>query len=189
VNSRARSVAVIAGSVCVVGAVVVLVWSALTTSSARVSASTEAAGFFSSGTIELDSPTSQRQFLFDVADLYPGRSVEGCVEFDYTGSIPGTVRLFATPVDSTGLDRFIDLEVAVSTAPGGCDAFVEELVLFDDGLDTFWRTHDSYGSGLTIGESIPSGSRLALWSRATLDDDNDAQGRTIDFSMLVEVRP
>jgi hypothetical protein len=143
----------------------------------------------SAGTIALESTTSKQQFLFDTTDLYPGRAVEGCVELDYLGSIPGTIRLFAMPATSTGLDRFIDFEVAVSDSRGGCVDEAARVMLFDGRLDRFWRAHDRYANGLILGEEVESGSRISVHARAELADDNDAQGRTIDFSMLVEVRP
>ena len=79
--------------------------------------------------------------------------------------------------------------VEVSDAPGGCDAFGTGRRIYEGRLDRFWRDHDRFGTGLTLGERIDDGSRTALRVAAEVVDDDDAQGRSVEFTMVVEVRP
>ena len=79
--------------------------------------------------------------------------------------------------------------VEVSDAPGGCAAFGDGRQIYAGRLDRFWRDHDRFGTGLTMGERIDNGSSTALRVTAEVVDDDDAQGRTVEFTMIVEVRP
>ena len=185
-----RSHAVIAvGAALLLAAAGVLAWSAVTTTTARVSASTDAVGFINAGTIDLSTENSKQGFLFDTAGLYPGVTTEGCVDIDYSGTISGDLRLYATPAQSSGLDRFLDVVVEVSDRPGGCESFGPGTRLYQGRLDRFWRDHDRFGTGLTVAEGIEGGARVALRVRAEVVDDDAAQGLAVEFTMVAEVRP
>lgn len=186
-NTR-RVVATIA-SLVVVLAAGTFVWSAVSTSSARVSATTGSEGFLTAGTIDLTRPNEQQQFLFDQDGMYPGLVVDGCIDVRYDGSIPATVRLFARPSGGTGLDEYVDLTLELSTDPAGCDGFADPTTLYSGRLSAFWARHTGYENGLTIGADLEQGTAVALRASAELVDDNDAQGRSFEFDVVVEVRP
>ncbi|MFN3218827.1 MAG: hypothetical protein ACE367_20220 [Acidimicrobiales bacterium] len=181
-----RRVGVLVGGIAVIVAAGALVWSAVATSSARVSATTETVGFFRSGTVELQQESSAQRFLFDADGLYPGSTIEGCVDIAYTGSLAGTMRAYATPAATTGLDRFVDMTLEV--APD-CASDASGSVVFTGSLMDFWQTHDSFATGLTIEPRAQTGDTVGLRAVAVVRDDNRAQGRVVEFSMLVEVRP
>jgi hypothetical protein len=181
-----RRVGALVGGIAVIIAAGALVWSAVATSSARVSATTETTGFFSSGTMELAQDSTAQRFLFDAEGLYPGAAIEGCVEISYTGSLAGTMRAYATPAATTGLDRFVDMTLEVvptcaSDAPG--------RVIYTGSLVEFWQTHDGFAAGLTIEPRTQTGDTIGLRAVAVVENDNRAQGRVVEFSMLLEVRP
>jgi hypothetical protein len=185
-SGGARRVGALVGGVAVIVAAGALVWSAVATSSARVSATTETTGFFSSGTMELEQESTAKRFLFDADGLYPGSTIEGCVDISYRGTLAGTMRAYATPVGTTGLDRFVDLTLEI--APD-CASDARGRVIYDGSLMEFWQTHDGFAEGLTIDDRTETDDTIGLRAVAVLENDNRAQGRVIEFSMLIEVRP
>lgn len=112
-----RTVAAVTGSVLIVMAGVVLLWSAVTTSTAQLSASTSGDGFFSAGTVELDQPETRVSLLFDADGLFPGKVVTSCVTLAYEGSIPADIRLHASRSGGTGLEDHVELRL--SALPSG----------------------------------------------------------------------
>ncbi|MEL6981059.1 MAG: hypothetical protein AAFO29_01410 [Actinomycetota bacterium] len=110
-----RSAAIIASSVLVLGAALLLLWSVVTTSTAQLSASTSGSGSFSAGTVELDQPETSVALLFDADGLYPGRQVRSCVSIAYEGSVPADIRLHAAWSGGTGLEEHVELRLVQAT--------------------------------------------------------------------------
>jgi hypothetical protein len=177
-------------ALAVIGAAVVLIASAISTSSARVSANTSGQSFFAAGTVSLRQPDAAVEMLFDADGLYPGVEVTGCVDIEYTGSVPAALRVHGERLGGTGLDDYVDLRMQV--APGGCTASADEdagTTIYDARLATMWLRHADYDSGVTVASAVRPGDRLALHASATIADDNRAQGLTTDFSITIEARP
>ncbi len=187
--------------VAVVVSAAVLVGSALSTSSARVSASTETSGFFASGEISLDRPNSSADLLFDAGQLFPGVIVSGCTVVDYTGSLPADVRLHGELGGGTGLENYVELTLAIDRT-GQCpiegvpmnlaqanDSRDTEQVIFDGIMVDLWVRHGAYASGIVIDDDVKSGDRIAIIGTAVLVDDNEAQGRETEFIITIEARP
>ena len=105
----------------VIAAGVLLVWSAISTSSAKVVASTSGTSFFTAGTVALTQPDTVVELLFDADGLYPEISISGCVEIEYSGSVPAAVRLHGQPLGGSGLESFVDFEVRERSASCGED--------------------------------------------------------------------
>lgn len=172
-------------SLCVFAAFGVLFWTGLRTTSARVAAATDAAGSVASGTIILDLVDRSHQIMFENDNLFPGRTEQACVELRYHGSIPGTIRVFAAPGDSTGLAPYLALRLATAPHCGEEPA----TAAFTGRLSEFFADHDRYDTGVVLGGPTSAGQTIALHGALSLVDDNDAQGREVDFSLIVEVRP
>ncbi len=173
----------------ILGALGVFVWNAVETSSARVNATTSANSVFSAGTVDLAQPNTVVDLLLDANNLYPGTEVEGCVVVEYRGSIPADVRLHARMVGGTGLDEYVDIRVTLPPIDD-CDTPIpaDSPTIYEGTLDRFWRTHHSYGAGIGLAEMTTSDFAV-LHVAARLQDDNNAQGRTTDFTLTVEARP
>lgn len=196
---RRRLIVPVAGSLLVVIAASTLVWSAVTTSSARLSASTSGSGFFSAGVVDLAQPESAVGLLFDADGLHPGESLWSCVVIGYEGSIPAAVRLHAVTTGGTGLERYVELRLwarvaPTSTCPEGDPGPVvaqadRGSLVFDGLLADLWRSHPNYGSGLELISSAESDDRMVLVAEARLVDDQRAQGRSTEFNVVVEARP
>lgn len=188
---RHRSILVLVGALAVLGAAVVLILSAVTTSSARISASTSGSSFFSAGTVDLSQPDTAIDLLFDTDGLYPGLEVSGCVVVAYNGSLPGTVRLHASNGGGTGLERFVELELhdLGTTCDDTGDGPGASASIFSGRLDELWEDHPDYDAGIELMAGMAAGDRLALGAVAWVIDDNDAQGRVSEFTITIEARP
>ncbi|MGI9607705.1 MAG: hypothetical protein ACR2P0_16370 [Acidimicrobiales bacterium] len=167
----------------------VVAWNAIETSTARVNATTSTNSVFSAATIDLVQPDSAVQLLFDADGLYPGAVTTGCVEIEYRGSIPASVRLHGNRLGGTGLEDFVTLrilELETTTCPIDGAA---SLIVYEGLLGDLWRTRGSYATGVVLDSDMRSGDRFALHAIAEVVDDNAAQGLTTDFAITVEARP
>ena len=189
-----------AGSLLIVAAAIVVAWSAVTTSTARLSASTSGSGSFSAGNVELTQAGSSVALLFDADGLYPGRVIASCVAIDYEGSIPARIRLHASKAGGTGLEDYVELRLWVRPA-GECPETeevqspdqVSDLAIgeprFQGFLGELWRTHGDFEQGLELQASAESGDRLVIEAEVELVDDEAAQGLVTEFTMVLEARP
>lgn len=185
-----RSILQLAIGVTVLGSAVVLVLSAIVTSSARVKATTEGTTFFSAGVVELVQPGTAVELLFDSDGLYPGKELSGCVEVEYRGSIPASVRLHGALHGGSGLELFTNLTVSmapVASCSSATPAMSQQA--FDGLLGDFSAAHPDYATGLVLDPAMLAGDRLVLLASVSLVDDNRAQGLTTDFAFVIEARP
>ncbi len=194
----------IVGSILFLGSALLLLWSAVSTSTARLSASTSGSGSFVAGTVDLAQPESAVALLFDADGLYPGLVVPSCVTIAYDGSIPASVRLHASRSGGTGLEDFVEFRLRVSDrdscpdddSAAEPDPAVEPEsaadpapLVFDGLLGDLWRTHPDYDRGLWLLDEAEAGRRLVLEAEIELVADDEAQGRTTEFSLIIEARP
>lgn len=188
--SRLRLAVQTLAALAVLASLVVLVWSAISTSSARVNASTSGTSFFSAGVVDLAQPDTVVELLFDADGLHPGVEVTGCIEVEYRGSIPASVRLHAARRGGSGLEEFVDVRVGLSSA-GSCsgDENSPTSAVFRGRLEDLWTTHGSYERALVLDPAMVSGDRIVIHASASVIDDNRAQGLTTDFALIVEARP
>lgn len=193
-TSPARAVATIAAALGLIVAVAVVISNAVSTSSARVSASTSSESFLTAGTVTLGRSDDSASLLFDADDLYPGREVRGCVVLEYAGSVPAVVRLHGDRGAGTGLDSYVELRL-VALAGDDCpsdDQLVEDpsaRSLFNGSLTSLWSDHASYRTGLPVATSMVPGDRLVIEAVAVVVDDNRAAGLTTEFTFTFEARP
>ena len=175
-------------------AAIVVVARTVSTTSARVSASTSSEGFLTAGEVVLTRSDDSASLLFDADNLYPGREVRGCVELIYAGSVPATVRLHADRGDGTGLDSYLGLRLT-AMPDGSCPAADQERddqsgrELYQDRLGTLSSDHSTYSTGLTVATSMAPGDRLAIEAVVIVRDDNRAAGLTSEFVFIFEARP
>ena len=185
--SRRTLVAGSLGAILVLAAAGVVVWSAVSTSSARVAATTSGDSFFAAGEVALNQPDTRVDLLFDDDGLYPGRTVSGCVLVSYDGSLPAEIRLHGRRTSGTGLDDYVDLQVRLGA---DCEQHPSEAnVVFDGRLANLWTSHGAYDRGVALITSARPGDRVAIWAEAALVDDNRAQGLSTTFTLTVEARP
>lgn len=168
-------------------AAAVVGWSAVSTSSARVAATTSGDSFFAAGEVALNQPDARVDLLFDDDGLYPGRVVTGCVFVSYDGTLPASIRLHGKRTSGTGLDRYVDLTVWLADS---CDeGATRRETVFDGRLDALWSSHGAYDRGMDMVPSARPGDTIAVWASAQVADDNRAQGLTTVFTLTVEARP
>lgn len=205
--SPRRLVLALTGSLLLLAAAAIVVWSSVATSTARLSATTDGSGFFAAGTIDLTRSESTVPLLFDADGLYPGNVVTSCVVVDYEGSIDADVRLHATRSGGTGLEDLVDLQLRIRRS-GSCPEDtdgppaegtaeppteppieVAASTVFEGRLGDLWRAHPDYDRGLLLVPAATSGDRLVLEAEAEVVADDDAQGRTTEFTVTIEARP
>jgi hypothetical protein len=189
-----RFVLATAGSVLVIVAGLIVMWSSITTSTARLSASTGGSGFFSAGTVELDRPERTVALLFDADGLYPGQVVSSCVTIEYEGSLEADIRLHAARSGGTALEEHVVLRLWVDRG-GSCPEPLDGTVrpadrpAFDGLLGDLWRAHPDFAVGLPLLADAGAGDSFALWGEAVLTGGDEAQGLTTDFTVTIEARP
>lgn len=193
-TSLARVATTIVAALGLLVAVAVVVINAVSTTSARVAASTSSDAFLTAGTVVLGRSDDSASLLFDADDLFPGREVRGCAVLEYAGSVPAVVRMHADGGNGTGLDEYVDLRLAV--VPGDdCPTSDQPLVdrepraLYSGRLDSLWMEHPTYATGVTVATSMAPGDRLVLEAVAVVVDDNRAAGLTTEFVFTFEARP
>ncbi len=166
----------------------ILVISAVRTTSARVSASTDSSSLLSTGTIALDQDTAV-DLLFDEQNLYPGRTVENCIDVTYVGSLDAELRVYGTIDGGTGLDDFVDLRLALLTDGCARSATSPLGTQHDHGsIADFVSAQPSWPESTLRIAPVGTDDVVGLWASVVVRDDNAAQGLTTDFSVIVEAR-
>ena len=176
------------------GAATVVVAKTVSTTSARVSASTSSEGFLTAGEVILARSDDSASLLFDADNLYPGREIRGCVVLVYSGSVPATVRLHADRGGGTGLDSYLGLRLTAlsdGSCPAGEQARDDQFGrdLYRDRLSSLASDHSTYATGLGVAGSMAPGERLAIEAVVVVRDDNRAAGLTTEFVFTFEARP
>ena len=189
-----RALLVVVAALGLLVAGIVVVAKTVSTTSARVAASTSSEGFLTAGEVVLTRSDDSASLLFDADNLYPGREIRGCVVLVYAGSVPATVRLHVDRGDGTGLGSYLELRLTALT-DGSCPA-VEQARddlsgrdLYQDRLSTLSSEHSTYATGVTVATSMAPGDRLAIEAVVVVRDDNRAAGLTSEFVFTFEARP
>ena len=186
--------ALVVGCVAILVAAVVLVWTSVTTASARFAGSTaNESSLFTAASDDvivgnLDDPTA---LTIDGDGLYPGRVIERCIPVTFRGSLEDVkVRLIGQSNGGTGLDNFIETTLEVgSGADLNCSDFAAERTAFQGSLADLWLRHGEFTTGLDIMESAADGDTSVMRIAVEVVSDDAAQGLTSEFSMLIEARP
>lgn len=189
-------VALAIGSLFVIIAAGVFVWSGATTASARIAASTSnESSLLTAASIDLvidgGSDVASTGLLIDAGGLYPGLRLERCFEVTYFGNATDVpVRLFGRPGEGTGLEAFIDATIDVGTGSDNeCVDFSRNDTLFDDTLVELWNQHGSFVAGLPLIRLANDGESTFVRVTVEVVDDNEAQDLTTAFWLTVEARP
>jgi hypothetical protein len=188
-------VVLVGGCCAVVVAALVLIWSGVTTASARFSGSTtNDRSLFEAAVVDVVVGTTGgdvTELRIDSEGLYPGRVVDRCLPVQFNGSIDGvTVRLIGRNRGGTGLDEFVDTVVEVGEGSDNeCGDFVVGRTEFEGTLGDLWQQHGDFETGLEILESANDGDNATVRIQMEVESDNQAQGLTSAFSILIEARP
>ncbi|MBT8239919.1 MAG: hypothetical protein KJN63_01680 [Acidimicrobiia bacterium] len=192
---RLGFVALVGGCCAVVVAGLVLIWSSVTTASARFSGSTSNdSSLFEAASVDVVVGTTGgdvTELRIDADGLYPGRVVDRCLPVQFNGSIDGVaVRLIGRSRGGTGLEEFVDAVVEVGEGSDNeCGDFVIERTEFEGTLVDLWQQHGDFETGLEILESANDGDGATVRIQLEVMSDNQAQGLTSSFSILIEARP
>lgn len=137
-----------------------------------------------SGTIELNDDDNGRS-LFDLADMVPGRTSTQCITIRYDGSIVPVDLALQADVDGD-LGPYLDVVVEQGSTGGfeHCERFRAESVVFDGTLATM-----AARDRIDLERILNQGESRVYRFQFTLQDTNDALGRSSTVGFVWEVRP
>lgn len=188
-------VALVGGCCAVSVAIVILIWSSVTTASARFSGSTSnESSLFEAAVVDVivGSPDADvTELRIDAEGLYPGLVVERCLPVRFSGSIDDVaIRLIGQKQGGSGLEDFVRTEVQIGTGTDNeCTDFVPEQTAFQGTLGELWSQHGDFANGLDILEAATDGDTATVRIQVEVESDDRAQGLTSEFSVLIEARP
>ena len=147
------------------------------------------ANSFSVGTVNIGDNDAGAA-MYSLANQKPGDSVTKCIKVTYTGSLPATVRLYASAVDEVG--TYISLTITPGTGATtfpDCDGFTADAAgpIYNGTLKAFADARSGYDTGLT---DFP-GATATSWTPSdavvyrfslTLQDNNLANGGAAPLS-------
>jgi hypothetical protein len=148
---------------------------------------------FETGSISL-TDNDNEQVLFNASGLEPASAPQRkCIQVTYgsSGTLKSSVRLFGTT--SGALAPHLNLKVtrgsfASGAANTSCDGFTADAsgVLFDDALSAY---PDSWADGIVDPRAAwQAGDKAAYQLEVSLDDSDDAQGKSASQAFAFEAR-
>ncbi len=184
------------GALAALVAAIALVWSTMTTASARfVGSTTNDSSLLEAAVVDLvvepDASGAATTLLVDADGLYPGLEVERCVRLTYRGTLDdAVVRLFGSSGAGSGLERYLDTSIELGAGDDpDCADFQPARAAFSDTLDRLWGQHGSFANGLEIMASAADGDSVTLRFAVEVVPDNAAQDLTTRFGITLEARP
>lgn len=133
---------------------------------------------------------------FQASNLAPGASGTRCIVVTSTGSLPSTIKLYATdPASTKGLSSYIDLSIVEGSGGsfGSCEGFEkgEGGEIFAGSLEAFGGKHTDFGSGVgswaSVGEKEESRTYQISYSFSK-DAPNTTQGGTASVGLTWEAQ-
>jgi hypothetical protein len=146
---------------------------------------------FSAGTVALSDNDSDSA-MFSLSEMAPGDSSVGCIEVTYEGSLDPEVRLFGSATAGDGLEAYLDL--TVERGDGTCASFGSTTAVWTNATDgdfgAFLGAATDYASGEDNWQPTGGGPDDTVPYRFTvaLQDDNDAQGKTVTVTFTWEAQ-
>jgi hypothetical protein len=146
---------------------------------------------FATGTVSLGDDDAGGA-MFSVGALVPGATGSRCVTVTYTGDVPVSVKLYATPGSAAGtLGTYLDLTVEQGTGgsfAGGCGAFVPSATLYSGTLAGFVAGVTGFASGVGTFTPATGGTTCTYRWTYVLQQNDTAQGRTASVGFTWESR-
>lgn len=151
---------------------------------------------FSVGTVNLTDDDAGSA-LFSLSTLKPGSTGSRCIAVTSSGSLPSSVKLYATDVTTTkGLGGYVTLTVTQGTGAsfGSCTGFTalaSGSAVYSGTVTAFTGAATSYGTG--VGSWAPTGTssetRSFQFAYAVSSSTPDsAQGGTATFGLTWEAQ-
>lgn len=160
---------------------------------AAFSASTTNPGnSWQAGTVSITDDDSGTA-LFSATGLVPGDTGTNCVVVRYDGSaVPARVRLSGAAAGGT-LGQYLDLTVqrgsgTAATGFGDCTGFSATETLYTGTVAGFATSHGSFATGVGTWNPSATGQESVYRFTWTLQDDNAAQGASVNATFTWEAR-
>jgi hypothetical protein len=187
------------GTALAAAVVMTVIFFGIQTSAGRFSASTSnGSNLWTASAIEVtpigaDGPDGgdrgQVATFLNAANIYPEVTLENCFDVAVTTSLGNVqVRAFASDVSSSGLQRYLNLDISAGTkSSAGCSSFIPQDQLYSGTLLQLGQLHGSFANGLRLRTN--SSGVVQLRVRASVMDTNDAQGLSTSYQLIFEARP
>ncbi len=129
--------------------------------------------------------------LFNVSGMAPGDTGFKCINVEYDGDVAADVELYVSASGGT-LAPYVDLTVEAGTGAtnAACAGFASLAVpsTFSGTLASFTTTHGTYATGFgTWAPTVPDSVRSYRFTY-TLQDDDAAQDKSANATLLWEAR-
>ncbi|MEZ5323147.1 MAG: hypothetical protein R2698_13930 [Microthrixaceae bacterium] len=132
--------------------------------------------------------------MFNVTGMKPGDTQTKCIVVTYNGTITtgAPIQLYRSGVPTgTGLETYLDATVEIGTGGSfsSCTGFTPSSTIVTGTLADFLTTKTSYATAQSTGWT-PTGSGQSRTFRVTLtmQDDNAAQAKSVNFGFTWEAR-
>lgn len=178
--------------VVVVGAALLAVSATVVRGSqAAFSGTTSAdANSMAAGTVLLDDDGTGST-MFSVSEMKPGQTETRCITVTYTGSLAASVKLYRgaiTPTTGhlgTYLDAVVDEGSGANTTGFDCTNFSAASAIYSGTLESLAT---AYAGGSGTWAPTANGQTRQYRVALTLQDDNNAQGKTAAFDIIWEAQ-
>lgn len=187
------------GVAVVMIATLVLVRSTIGMASARIAGSTSNdSSALDTATIDLtlgggdagSDETASQDLAIDATGLWPGRIIERCVPVRYSGSLDDVdVGVWVSDSLQGNLTDLVLLTIATGSGGPDCAEFETDAEMFAGTLAELAAGHQSYETAVPVMTGAVDGATTTLRVTAEVADDNAAQGRAVEFWLMVEARP
>ncbi|MEM7326246.1 MAG: hypothetical protein AAF531_24390 [Actinomycetota bacterium] len=186
-----RNLSLLTAAVGVLLAVVVTV-GGIRTSSARFTASTGNRGnLWEAAEIALavdEEGTGTADLFLSGADVHTGTALQNCVLIDLQASTDmPRLRVHGEILADNGLAPYFDILIERGSVEGGCDRFTTTDEVYRGTLLLLATNHGSFDQGVSIVD--PAQQPTPLRFSGSIQDTNEAQGRTLDYTVHVEAKP
>ena len=175
-----------------VGLAVVVTVSGFKTSSAEFSASTDnRSNLWEAAEIAMDvdvDRVGQAELFLDASGLHTGSEVQNCimVHINASTTVP-RVRVHGEILADDGLAGLFDVLIEQGSAGGNCERFTPEAEVYRGTLLRLATTNGSFDRGVPILDLPTEPTPFRFTGR--IKDDNDAQGKALEYIVHLEARP
>lgn len=181
--STQRRVLFSAGILALLAALIGASWAAFSSSTSNPN------NVFAAGTVNLGD-NDAGSYMYNVSNQKPGIPVTKCIKVTYTGSLPATVKLYATAVGVLG--NYVNLTITPGTGNTtfpDCTGFTPDAggAIYTGTLKGFTDAYSNYDSGLldnpgSTATSWVTNDAVVYQFALTLQDDNAANGGATPLS-------
>ena len=152
------------------------------TFAAFTATSTNSGNKIDSGTVKIDDDSATTTALYNVTNQKPGQSTSGCLRIKYNGSLPSSVKIYASTGITNGADYNLQIErgTGLTTVDGtrSCTGFGSAVSVYNGPLSTVATTYGTGYDGKAGGAAWAQNDTVDYRFTITQNDDTTANAHT-----------